>query len=219
MYDEIVNAISKSEEYSCLGDIVSIKKCIEPGSSAYQDNGILFLRVSNLSKLGIKNGNQRYLSKGLYQTIKKHQPQKGEILLSKDATPGIAYYLKDEPEKMIPSGGILRLKVHDEHRLYPEYLTLVLNSTLVQKQIERNVGGSIINHWLVSQVKKTLIPILHETTQQKIAEMVNNSFYNRKLSKQLLEIAKRGVELAIENDESFAQEWINEELNKLNIEL
>jgi restriction endonuclease S subunit len=217
MYEEIVKSVTSSKEYTCLGDLVSTKKCIEPGSEAYQESGIVFLRVSNLSKFGMKDGNQQYLSEELYNTLIQHQPKKSEILLSKDATPGIAYYLKDEPSRMIPSGGILRLKVNDENKLYPEYLTLVLNSVIVQKQIERDVGGSVINHWLVDQVKNTLIPILPIAKQKKIAKMVNDSFCNRELSKLLLEVAKRGVELAIEKDEKQAQNWINSELKKLNI--
>lgn len=219
MYEEIVKAVTSSKDCSCLGNLVSIKKCIEPGSEAYQDNGIMFLRVSNLSKFGFKDGNQQYISEDLYRTIKQYQPKQGEILLSKDATPGIAFYLKDEPEKMIPSGGILRLKVKDEDKLYPEYLTLVLNSVIVQKQIERDAGGSVINHWRVDQVKNTLIPVLSVGIQKKIAETVNDSFCNRELSKKLLDIAKRGVELAIERDEKTAQEWIDEKLKcrKLNI--
>ncbi len=217
MYEEIVKAVTSSKDSSGFGNLVSIKKCIEPGSEAYQDNGVMFLRVSNLSKFGFKDGNQQYISEDLYRALKQYQPKQSEILLSKDATPGIAYYLKDEPGKMIPSGGILRLKVKDESKLYPEYLTLVLNSVIVQKQIERDAGGSIINHWLVDQVKNTLIPILPLAKQRKIAEMVDESFRNRELSKRLLDVAKYGVELAIERDERKAQEWINAELKKLNI--
>ena len=215
MYEEIVKAITLSNDHFCLGDLVSIKKCIEPGSEAYKDSGIPFLRVSNLSKLSINNDNQKYLSEDVYEQLKQHQPQKGEILLSKDATPGIALYLKNEPTKMIPSGGILRLAVKDSAKILPEYLTLVLNSTIVQKQIEQDVGGSVINHWLVEQVKNTLIPIIPIAKQKRIAETVNESFCNRGISKQLLDIAKRGVELAIEKDEKQAQNWIETELNKI----
>lgn len=111
MYEEIVKAVTSSKTYSALGDNVSIKKCTEPGSEAYQDSGIPFLRVSNLSKFGPNSDNQQFISEALYESLKSHQPKKGEILLSKDATPGIAYYLKDSPAKMIPSGGILRLTV------------------------------------------------------------------------------------------------------------
>jgi len=63
-----------------------------------------------------------------------------------DATPGIEYYLKDSLGKTIPSGGILRVAVKEPDRVCHEYFTLVLNSTIVQKKIERDAGGSIINH-------------------------------------------------------------------------
>ncbi len=218
MYDEVLRAISSGGDFSSLGDLVSIKKCVEPGSEAYQDSGVAFLRVSNLSRFGINDDNQKYLSEDLYKQLKQHQPKKGEILLSKDATPGIAFYLKDEPAKMIPSGGILRLTVKDSTKILPEYLTLVLDSILVQKQIERDTGGSIINHWLVDQGKATLIPILPVTKQKQISEKVNDSFCNRNFAKQLLDIAKHGVELAIEKNEQSAEKWIKRELDKLDVE-
>ena len=217
MYEKVVKAVKSSKNNACLGDIVSIKKCIEPGSEAYQDSGIPFLRVSNFSKFGINNDNQQFISETLYDNLKTHQPKKGEILLSKDATPGIAYYLKDALDKTIPSGGILRVAVKDPDCVYPEYLTLVLNSAIVQKQIERDAGGSIINHWLVDQVRDTLIPILPISTQKQISEKVNQSFCDREQSKRLLDIAKRGVEMAIEKNEKDAQSWSGGELKKLNV--
>lgn len=219
MHEEVVKAIKSSKNHACLGDIVSIKKCIEPGSEAYQDAGIPFLRVSNLSKFGINNHNQQFLSESLYHTLKMHQPEKGEILLSKDATPGIAFYLKHAPGKMIPSGGILRVSIKDVESVRPEYLTLVLNSVIVQKQIERDAGGSIINHWLVDQVKNTLIPILPVSTQKEISEKIDESFSNREKSRRLLEIAKRGVEMAIEKNETESEKWINLELKECQINI
>lgn len=216
-YEEVVKAVKSSKTHTCLGDIVSIKKCIEPGSKAYQDSGIPFLRVSNLSRFGINSDNQQFLSESLYDSLKTHQPKKGEILLSKDATPGIAFYLKDAPGKMIPSGGILRITVKDINSIYPEYLTLVLNSIVVQKQIERDSGGSIINHWLVEQVKNTLIPILPVSVQKEISAKIDESFTNREQSKRLLDIAKRGVEMAIEKNEKEAEKWIKDETMKLGL--
>ena len=219
MYDEIVDKITSLNNFSTLDRLVSIKKCIEPGSNVYQDNGIVFLRISNLSKFGFKNGNQQYINDDLYAQLIQYQPKRGEILLTKDASPGIAYYLKDDPGKMIPSGGILRLKVKDENQLLPEYLTLVLNSIIVQKQIERDIGGSVINHWLVDQVKSALIPILPIDKQSNIAKMINKSFSNCETSKKLLDIAKRGVEMAIEQDENSAEYWIKSEIEDLGIDI
>lgn len=214
VYDEIIKAIKSAKSYARLGDLVSMKKCVEPGSEAYQDSGIPFVRVSNLSKFGINDDNQQFISESLYESLKMHQPLKGEILLSKDATPGIAYYLSDVPGKMIPSSGILRLTVKDAGKIIPEYLTLVLNSVVVQKQIERDVGGSVINHWLVDQVKNTIIPVLDYSVQKEISAKIAESFLKRKQSKSLLEIAKSGVEMAIEKSAEEALNWINQEVDK-----
>ena len=108
-YEEIVQAIKNySGDCDTLGSIVKIKKCIEVGSAGYLDEGIPFIRVSNLSLFEITK--EKYISEALYEEIMQHQPEQGEILFSKDATPGIAYYLREQPPKMIPSSGILRLK-------------------------------------------------------------------------------------------------------------
>jgi type I restriction enzyme S subunit len=98
-------------------------------------------------------------------------------------------------------------------------IQIFLNSVIVQKQIERDAGGSIINHWLVNQVKNTIIPILPVSIQKKISEKVNQSFCDREQSKRLLDIAKHGVEMAIEKNEKEAQNWIEAELKKLGVRL
>jgi len=219
-YEEIIKAVKKYKGgFEKLGNLVKIKKSVEPGSEAYQENGVPFVRVSNLSKFEISDNNQQFILQELYNKLKIHQPQKGEILLSKDATPGMAYYLNQEsPKKMIVSSGILRLKIESQ-KVLPEYLTLVLNSVIVQKQIERDVGGSIINHWRPDQIKATLIPILKKDKQKEIKELIKKSFNDRKLSKSLLEIAKRGVEIAIEKDEKIAEKWIDDELANLEVKV
>ncbi|MFH0907103.1 MAG: restriction endonuclease subunit S, partial [bacterium] len=92
----------KEFEFKELGSIVLIKKGIEPGSEAYQEDGIPFIRVSNISKFGIKDNNQQYLSQEVYDKFKDNfEPKIGEVLLTKDATPGIAYYLDSQIERII----------------------------------------------------------------------------------------------------------------------
>ena len=205
-YEEIVKAIQNYPGgWDALGNLVDIKKCIEVGSGEYLDKGMPFVRVSNLSSFDITE--EKYISRKLYQTIEQHQPEKGEILFSKDATPGIAYYLNDTPRKMIPSSGILRLKSKTD-KVNNEYLTLVLNSLLTKQQIERDVGGSIILHWRPDQVKQTAIPVLSKTKQLEIQRKITKSLRLRNESKQLLENAKHATEIAIEKDEQAAIEWL-----------
>ena len=227
-YDEIIGAIKNySGGWESLDNLVDIKKCIEVGSSEYLDEGIPFVRVSNISPFEITE--EKYISEVLYGELtpkekdipfiksKNHQPQQGEILFSKDGTPGIAHYLKEPPPKMIPSGGILRLKSKTD-KINNEYLTLVLNSVLTQEQVNRDVGGSIILHWRPDQVKQTVVPILSEEKQLDIQQKVTESFNLRKQSKQLLENAKKTVEMAIEQDEQTAIDWLKEQIKSIGVD-
>jgi len=208
-YDEIINVVKAYRGgWDTLGNLVTMKKCIEVGSDEYQDEGVPFVRVSNLSPFEITE--EKYISEKRYQEIKQHQPQKGEILFSKDATPGIAYYLRETPKKMVPSGGVLRLKTKSAN-IKNEYLTLVLNSLLTKEQVNRDAGGSIIHHWRPDQVTGVGIPILPEAKQLEIRQKITASFTLRKQSKHLLECARQAVEMAIEQDEQTAIRWLEKE--------
>lgn len=205
-YEEIIHAI-QSYPGGCdtLGNMVAIQKCVEVGSGEYLEDGVPFVRVSNLSPFEITE--EKYISSALYNTIQKHQPQSGEILLTKDATPGIAYHMREQAPKMIPSSGILRLKRKTD-KINDDYLMLTLNSILTRQQVARDVGGSVILHWRPEQVIGTVIPILAEDKQIEIRQRVAEAFALRRRSKHLLECAKRAVELAIEQDEQTAIDWL-----------
>lgn len=184
-----------------LGEIVTFEKGFETGSEAYQEEGKLFIRVSSISKDGIIDKDQKYLSDEIYQKLEKdYRPSVGEILLTKDASPGVAVLIKEQIEGII-SGGILRLKTRED--LDGDYLELCLNSVVVQEQVKRDSGGSVIAHWKPEQIKNTLIPILPVKTREKIAELVRKSHEARKKSKELLEEAKRKVEEMIDSASSL----------------
>jgi len=112
---------------------------------------------------------------------------------------------------MITSGALLHLSIKKDDVL-PEYLTLVLNSLIVQLQAQRDAGGSIIQHWKPSEIQEVLIPIIDISIQNQIEEKIKKSFELKEDSKQLLDLAKKAVEIAIEKDENEAIKIINEEI-------
>ena len=125
------------------------------------------------------------------------KPKKDTILFSKDGSVGIAYQLTEDLQG-ITSGAILHLQVKNKKEILPEYLTLVLNSLVVQMQADRDVGGSIIQHWRVSEIEEVIIPIVNKDIQQKIALLVQESFTLKQESENLLQQAKQMVEAEIE---------------------
>jgi restriction endonuclease S subunit len=209
-YEEIIKKLGeKNIELKPLRKfILSIQKGIEPGSENYQDEGKPFIRVSNLSRNGFTDRDQKYLSEELYQQLREsYEPKQGDFLLTKDATPGIAYVVKEQIEGII-SSGILKLQIN-EREINKEYLALCINSLVGKMQIERDGGGSVILHWKPEQVKRLKIPILPLSTQQKIASLVQQSHETRRKAKELLEIAKRAVEIAIEKNKEEALDYIS----------
>jgi restriction endonuclease S subunit len=208
-YDELIEHVKKTK-FDKLGNIVNIKKSIEPGSEAYQEEGIPFIRVSNVTKFGITD-TEIHLSKSMFsdKDLKKLYPTKDTILLSKDGTVGIAYKIKNETD-IITSGALLHLSIKRDDVL-SEYLTLILNSLIVQLQAQRDAGGSIIQHWKPSEIEEILIPIIDNSIQIQIEEKIKKSFELKDESKQLLDLAKRAVEIAIEKDEDEAMNFLKDQ--------
>ena len=180
-----------------IKEIATIQKSIEPGSDAYQEEGIPFIRVANLSKFGLSNSDVKLDTTQFADTIR---PQKDTILLSKDGSVGIAYKM-EETQDVITSSAILHLQLTTPNVL-PDYLTLVLNSIVVKLQAERDAGGSIIQHWKPSEIEHVIIPILPMNEQQMIANKIKQSFKMREDAQDLLLQAKCIIETTIENKES-----------------
>lgn len=184
-----------------LGNIASITKSIEPGSEYYGDEGVPFVRISDISKYDILTPRIK-----IPANLTDLRPIKDTVLLSKDGSVGVAYKVEQDLD-MITSGALLHLRVKRKDVL-PDYLALVLNSVIVHMQAERDAGGSIIQHWKPSEIAKVAIPVLDVSKQAAITAQVQRSFELRRQSERLLDCAKRAVELAIEEGEDKALGWL-----------
>ncbi len=211
-YEQVVERI-KTTNHDRLNNLVKIKKSIEPGSTHYSEEGLPFVRVADYDKFGLSTPD-KYLAdefcKENAELIKKLKPKKETILFSKDGSVGTAYMLRKDAD-FITSGAILHLTVKNKNKIIPEYLTLALNSKLVQMQAERDAGGSIILHWRVSEIENVVVPVIDFSKQIEIAGLVEESFKLKKQSERLLEVAKTAVEMAIEQNEAAAMAYIKNE--------
>jgi restriction endonuclease S subunit len=211
-YEEIISKV-KQQKYDLLGNLVSIKKSIEPGSDVYSDEGLPFLRVADYNKFGVSTPEKK-LSGSFCEDnstlIKSLKPKKKTILFSKDGSVGTAYMVREDAD-FITSGAILHLTVKNKAVL-PEYLTLALNSKVVQQQAERDAGGSIILHWRMDEIEKVVVPVVNAEIQQQIASFVSESFALRSESERLLREAKEMVEKEIEKEIDITVEKTNKKI-------
>jgi type I restriction enzyme S subunit len=178
-----------------LGRLVTDQKGTEVGASRYSESGVPFWRVSNLRRWGLDATNAVYIPHATYRLLQDDfAPRQGQLLLSKDGTPGVALYV-DAPVDGVVSSGILRLTVVGD--ISPWYLELVLNSIVVRLQIEQAAGGSVITHWKPSDMRRTLIPRLGRDTEDAISRLVEESHHAAARAKHLLESARPLIEVAI----------------------
>lgn len=180
-----------------LAKIASLTKGIEVGSKYYTSSGKLFIRVSNVKENGIETGNcDKYISSELFNTLQSYLPRVGELLLTKDGTPGVCYVV-DEPLEGVISSGIVKMKMLDQD-LSPEYLALVINSKICRMQIERACSGALIVHWKPVEISRLKIPIASSKLRQEISGLVQKSKSAKRESENLLKEAKKRVEDLIE---------------------
>lgn len=196
-YKQLMQHLARFE-CKTLGSLCVFTKGIEIGSSAYKEQGKLFVRVSNISENGIQTGNSdKHLSDIDYQRLKPYQIENGDILCTKDGTIAMCYVIDNDVEGIF-SSGIVKLSLNDD--VPAEYLTIVINSIFGKMQANRDCSGALITHWKIGDMKKMLIPIISDNKMIEIADLVSRSKEAKQESKKLLAQAKSRIEELIEQE-------------------
>ena len=97
-----------------------------------------------------------------------------------------------------------------------ETLLVLLKSIVGQLQLKKGCSGTILTAINKDEFGKVILPIIVEEKQKQIQQKVVESFRLRKQSRQLLECAKRAVEIAVEQDEQTAIDYLERETQELN---
>lgn len=144
----------------------------------------------------------------------KRELKKGDVIISKVRTYRGAITIVEQ-DGFVGSGAFTVLR--ENGRINKETLLAFLHSKpLLSWSLKPNTGTSypvIID----DDILNLPVPLIPERTQTKIQQKVTESFNLRKRSKHLLECAKRAVEMAIEQDEQNAINWLENETNEMQI--
>ena len=181
-----------------IKNIVKWEKGVEVGADCYVEKGFDFVRVSDFNKYGINEIEKKISDKTYHEFKEKFEPKIGDILFTKDGTIGMSYVLKENIQGLL-SGAFLRLTLKKEYKDFEkESLVLILNSIVCKMQVEQLSGGALIAHLKPSDFETFKIPLIKKEIQTNIAEKIKLSFSLKKESKELLEKAKKLVEIEIE---------------------
>ena len=92
--------------------------------------------------------------------------------------------------------------------LNSETLLVLLKSSVGQLQLKKGCSGTILTAINREEFDRIVVPFIKADKPSEIQQKIIESFNLRKHAKDLLECAKRAVEIAIEQDEQTAIDWL-----------
>ncbi|QCX32594.1 hypothetical protein FDN13_02160 [Caloramator sp. E03] len=140
----------------------------------YQDEGIPFLRVTDIQKNNIDWNNVKYISQEEHlELIKRCNPEKGDILYSKNGTIGIAKIIDwDREFSIFVSLCLIKIK-KEKSKINNVFLSYFLNSEKCMKQIKLRAKQGTVTNLHLEEIRELDIPIPPLSEQQKIADILS----------------------------------------------
>jgi restriction endonuclease S subunit len=210
-YDTLEKNI-KSQKFTLIKDIASENyRGLQP---IYVENGDLdVINSKHILEKGLDYKNFEKTSFDYWERQKKARVLKGDILVyTTGANIGrTQVYRIDKPA--IASNHVNILRIKEEN---PFYIGFVLNSLIGRMQTEKFSAGSAQAELYPKDLNEFFIPIIEQKQQTQIIDLVEESFRLKQESQNLLETAKKAVEMAIEQNEESAIKFIEQSLNNLN---
>jgi restriction endonuclease S subunit len=167
-------------------------------------NSTFYIRSTNIKGGQIELDDDDYINQNEFIKIAKEN----DIVTARVGSVGIFGEIRKELEGAVYSDNILCFRLPDN--LIPSVYTLLFNSKLYFELIDRLAPGSVQQRLNQETLYDLIIPIIDIDVQQQIADKIQESFTLKKQSNQLLETAKRAVEIAIEENEDAATAFIKE---------
>ena len=130
----------------------------------------------------------------------------GEVIVSsiQGSLDSIALVGKEYDKSLCSTGfHVIKSKVFNS-----ETLLVLMKSIVGQFQLNKRCSGTILAAINKIEFNQIILPIIADEKQNQIQQIVSESFDLRRKSKHLLECATRAVEIAIEQDERSAINWL-----------
>ena len=177
----------------------------------YQDEGVPYLRVGDLKQLDIDADSVvRIDPEAAEKGLEKIPLQAGDVLVSRSGSLAVTAVVEPAWTNALISSHLIRLRIAD-HRIDPYFLALYLSCLPGKKQILKWSNGGVQPEISQPALKAILVPIVDANTQKEIRTHILDSRRLRQRSAQLLDVAKRAVEIAIEQDEAAGLAYIQEQ--------
>lgn len=201
------------------GDIISAIKCYQGGWSTIGNQAQLkdsnfkpepeteykYIELANIGSDGEINGCMVEQGQDLPSRARS-KVNTGDVIVSsiEGSLESIAL-ITEEYDNALCSTGFHTVK---SDVLNSETLLVFLKSCVGQLQLKKGCSGTILTAINRDEFSRIVVPIIKADKQSEIQQKIIESFNLRKHAKQLLECAKQAVEIAIEQDEQNAINWL-----------
>lgn len=211
-YDEIINAIkSYSGGWDSVATLLNIKdKNFTPEKSGvYQ-----YIELSNIAGNGEVTGCTADFGSELPSRARRIVATGDVIVSSIEGSLSSIALIGEEYHQSLCSTGFY---VVNSHFFNSESLLVLLKSVVGQMLLKKGCNGTILTAINKDEFRNIVLPKIDVKKQSEIQQKVTESFQLRKQSKQLLESAKKAVEMAIEQDEETAINWLKSEIENVGV--
>ena len=202
-YDEIVNAI---KNYAGGWDTLENQGRIKDTNfNPDAETEYQYIELANIGNSGEITDCMVEQGENL-PTRARRKVSAGDVIVSsiEGSLESIAL-ITEEYDKALCSTGF---HVVQSDVLNSETLLVFLKSSVGQLQLKKGCSGTILTAINKEEFSKIAIPKIKAEKQAEIEQKVIESFNLRKQAKELLEHAKRAVEITIEQDEQAAIDWL-----------
>ncbi len=207
-YEEVIEKIRNYPNgfSKLLKHVENIKPDFDP--KKYPDNIFLYVELADIdSSIGIVHSVNKIKGEEAPSRARRIL-KKGDVIVSSvEGSLEKVALIDEEHDGCLASTGFFQFRPLD---ILPEVLLVLSKTIVLQSQLKKKCSGTILTAVPKESLRDIIIPLIPLLTQQKIASLVQQSHEARKKAKELLEIAKRAVEIAIEKNEDSALEFLSQ---------
>jgi restriction endonuclease S subunit len=205
--------IKKIKEYpngfsKLLKTVENVAADFDP--TKYPDDDFCYVELANIdSSIGVIHSVNKVKGREAPSRARRLLKERDVIVSSVEGSLEKVALVDKEHNSCLASTGFFQFR---SLYILPEVLLIMSKTVILQLQLKKRCSGTILTAVPKESLRDIIIPILPLSIQQKIASLVQQSHEARRRAKELLEIAKRAVEIAIEESEEKAQEYIQKKV-------
>ena len=205
-YDDIINAIKcYPSGWDTLGNLVHVRdKNFKPEDKTEYK----YIELANIANNGEITNCMMAQGHDLPSRARRKVAM-GDVIVSsiEGSLSSIALIEKEYDQALCSTGfHVLNSQVFNS-----DTLLVLMKSMIGQLQLKKGCSGTILTAINQDELSNMILPKIPDEKQTQIQQKVIESFNLRHQSKHLLECAKRAVEIAIEQDEQTAMDWLETE--------